>query len=103
MNPVTAKIGFAVGTCPKCGRTLRRKRPADIAVCDCFKECPLCGAQMNPYTPDLTPSTYRAEESYALKGQAVENAEAGIETIRVCNDHTPPYFSSQKPVEVRLT
>ena len=97
-----AKIGYARGTCPKCGKLLIRKRPADIAVCDCFKECPLCGAKMTPYTPDLTPSTYRAEESYALKGQAVTPPEWDLETLYVCNNRTPPYYSKQKPMEVRL-
>jgi len=58
---------------------------------------------MQYFTPDLTPSTYRAEESYALKGQDVESSEAGTETIMVCSNHTPPYYSKQKPVEVKLT
>ena len=96
-------MGFAEGFCSRCGKTLRSRRPADLVVCDCYEYCPLCGAKMTPFTPDLTPSTYRAEESYGLKGQAVEKAEAGIETIMVCNNHAPPYYSGQKPVEVRLT
>jgi len=100
---MTAKVGFAQGTCPVCGKLLIRKRPADLAVCDCYEYCPLCGTKMTPFTPDLTPSTYGAEESGGLKGQAVENAEAGIETIMVCSNHTPPYYSRQKPVEVKLT
>jgi len=100
---MTAKVGYAEGKCPVCGKLLIRKRPANLAVCDCYEYCPLCGAKMTPFTPDLTPSTYRAEESHALKGQTVEDVEAGIKTIMVCNNHTPPYPSKQKPVEVRLT
>ena len=83
------KIGFAEGTCNRCGKTLRRKRPADLAVCSCYEYCPLCGAKMTPYTPDLTPSTY--------------DPEKGLEVFYVCNKHTPPYYSTQKPVEVKLT
>lgn len=97
------KIGFAEGTCSKCGKILRRRRPADIAVCDCYEYCPLCGAKMTPFSPDLTPGTYGAEESFALKGQAVSSPEWDMETLYVCNNHTPPHYSSQKPVEVRLT
>jgi len=29
-----AEVGFAVGKCPRCGKTLRRRRPADYAVCE---------------------------------------------------------------------
>lgn len=28
---MTIKIGYAEGTCPNCGKTLRRRRPADLA------------------------------------------------------------------------
>lgn len=98
-----SKIGYAQGVCPKCGKLLIRKRPADLAVCDCYEYCPLCGAKMKPFTPDLTPSTYRFEESQALKGQAVESPEWTMETLYVCNNHTPPYYSKQKPVEVCLS
>jgi ssDNA-binding Zn-finger/Zn-ribbon topoisomerase 1 len=97
------KTGFAKGSCPKCGKLLVRKRPADLAVCDCYKYCPLCGAEMTPFNPDLTPSTYRGEESYAVKGQAVLFHEWTVETLYVCHNHTPPYYSCQKPVEVKLS
>ena len=97
------KIGYAEGECPRCGKTLRRRRPADYAVCDCYEYCPLCGAKMTPFTPDLTPSTYRVEESLAIKGQAVESPEWTMETLYVCYNHTPPYYSKQKPVEVKLS
>jgi hypothetical protein len=58
---------------------------------------------MTPFTPDLTPGTYRVEKSLALKGQAAETPEWTIETLYVCNNHSPPYYSSQKPVEVKLS
>lgn len=83
------KVGFAEGECPACGRTLRRRRPAEYAVCDCYERCPLCGAKMTPYTPDLTPTTYESEK--------------GLRVLYVCNSHTPPYYSKQKPVEVKLS
>jgi len=58
---------------------------------------------MKPFSPDLTPSTYGAEEDFALKGQAAESPRWTVETIYVCCDHSPPYYSSQKPVEVKLS
>jgi len=82
------KVGYAEGKCPVCGKTLIRKRPADMAVCDCYLYCPLCGKEMAPYTPDLTPTTYEPEK--------------GLDVLYVCNNHVPPYHSKQKPVEVRL-
>jgi hypothetical protein len=84
-----AKIGYAEGKCSRCGKILRRLRPADVAVCDCYLYCPLCGKEMVPYTPDLTPVTYEPEK--------------GLEVFYVCNNHTPPYYSKQKPVEVKLS
>jgi hypothetical protein len=82
------KVGYACGACSRCGKKICRPRPADIAVCDCWEYCPLDGKKMEPYAPDLTPSTYE-------KGD--------IDVVMVCNQHTPPYKSKQKPVEVRLT
>ena len=83
------KIGYASGTCPKCGKLLIRKRPADLAVCDCYEYCPLCDEKMTPYTPDLTPTIYESDK--------------GLEVFYVCNNHVPPYYSKQKPVEVKLS
>jgi len=83
------KVGYAQGKCSVCGKLLIRKRPADLAVCDCYEYCPLCGARMTPFTPDLTPTTYESEK--------------GFDILYVCNNHTPPYYSGQKPVEVKLT
>ncbi len=99
---LAAELGFAEGICSRCGKTLRRKRPADVGVCDCHKYCPLCGAEMTAFNPHLTPSTYRIEESFAIKGEPVESPDWTLETLYVCNNHTPPYYSRQKPVEVRL-
>ena len=83
------KVGYAKGICTGCGKTLIRKRPADVAVCDCYLYCPLCGEEMTPYTPDLAATTYEPEK--------------GLEVFYVCDKHTPPYYSKQKPVEVRLS
>ena len=79
------KIGYASGTCPKCGRLLIRKRPADLAVCDCYEYCPLCDEKMEAYTPDLTPSTYTE----------------GFDILFQCPNCG--YKSKQKPVEVHLS
>jgi hypothetical protein len=90
---MTTKIGYAQGTCPVCGRLILRKRPADYGVCDCYKYCPLCSpaytVPMTPYTPDLTPTTYESEK--------------GIDVLYYCPNHSPPYYSKVKPVEVKLT
>jgi len=83
------KVGYAKGICPNCGKTLIRKRPADMAVCDCYLYCPLCGKEMVPYTPDLTPTNYELEK--------------GLNVHYVCNNHAQPYYSKQKPVEVKLS
>jgi len=58
---------------------------------------------MTPFTPDLTPNTYGGKESYAVKGQAVTSSDWTLETLYVCHNHTPPYYSCQKPVEVKLS
>ena len=86
---MVAKIGFAEGKCGVCGKTLRRRRPADYAVCECYMYCPLCGEKMMSYTPDLSPITY--------------NPEKGLNFLYVCNKHTLPYYSKQKSVEVPLS
>jgi len=86
---MNAKVGCAQGICPVCGKLLMRNRPADLAVCDCYEYCPLCGAKMTPFTPDLTPTTYESEK--------------GFDILYVCNNHAPPYYSKLKPVEVKLT
>jgi NAD-dependent dihydropyrimidine dehydrogenase PreA subunit len=85
------KVGYAVGKCGNCGKELTRLRPADVAVCDCYEYCPQDGALMEPYTPDLTPSTYRPEEG----------GEHPMEILFRCP--VCGYLSAQQPVEVRLS
>lgn len=103
------KVGYAFGKCNVCGREYQVKRPApDFIVCDCYRYCPLEGwtKLMQPYTPDLTPSIYKAEESHAVKGQAVEAHEGGLDILYwhvSPSDHPQPYYSKQKPVKVKLS
>jgi ssDNA-binding Zn-finger/Zn-ribbon topoisomerase 1 len=100
---MTAKIGWAEGKCSKCGRTLRRRRPADYAVCDCYKYCPMDHGKgsymtsMDPYTPDLTPPTYGPIEGEDVTG----DTDAPLRVLYKCPKCG--YYSAQKPVEVRLT
>jgi len=93
------KVGYACGTCPRCGRNICGLRPADIAVCDCREYCPLCGEKMEHYTPDLTPSTYRPAKVHTgtVRGD-LEHPMQILFRCPMCN-----YQSSQKPVEVKLT
>ena len=94
---MTVKVGYVNGICPACGKVYSRPRPEDSIICDCYKFCPLCTpaytVPMTPFTPDLTPSTYGLEEDF----------EKTINVLYVCNNHSPPYYSTQKPVEVLLT
>jgi len=103
-----AKSGYATGKCGVCGKEYHAQRPADSVLCDCYKYCPLCDppwtVPMTPFTPDnANPITYRNEDRFGVKGQALEKAEWNLETLYVCCNHTPPYYSNQKPVEVKLT
>jgi len=93
---LTIKIGYAEGVCPECGKTLQRRRPADLAVCDCYMYCPICGKKMTPYTPDLTPSTYGPIESEEATG----DTESPINILYYCPDCK--YYSALPPVEVIL-
>jgi hypothetical protein len=58
---------------------------------------------MTPFNPELNPRTYRAEKDVALKGQSVESPGWTAETVYICYTHSPPYYSDQKPVEVKLS
>jgi len=89
-------MGHVEGGCPKCGKTLLRRRPNDCAVCDCYRYCPVCGKEMQPYTPDLTPSTYGPIVSEA----AIGDTKKPVETVYFCVDCR--YYSALKPVEVEL-
>ncbi len=82
------------GKCPRCGREYHVAQD-DVVVCDCFEKCPLCGAKMEPYTPDISPNTYGID------------GKRDLQVIRVCNntaDHSDqsPYFSTQQPIQVEL-
>jgi hypothetical protein len=74
--------------CPRCGRTHRLKSRGDMVVCDCWRICPVCGAEMTPYRLDTAPKTY------ALEGLRE------LQVLMVCTRHSPPFYSVQKPVEV---
>jgi len=91
---MTVKVGMAVGKCPVCGRVYTASRPADPIICDCYKLCPICkpawAVPMTPYQPDLTPQTYGKDGKHDLN------------ILYVCYRHSPPIYSSQKPVEVEL-
>jgi hypothetical protein len=76
------------GKCPVCGRINHSNRKGDIIVCDCWNLCPLCGANMTPYTPDLAPKTYGVDGKRELS------------VLMACSLHSPPFYSKQKPVEV---
>jgi len=90
------------GTCSECGRDIVRRSPVPIiVVCDCYKKCPICEAEMTPYMPDLSPRTYREEKNIDPLGLADQN-EATAATLYVCLNHTPPEYSDQMPVEVLL-
>ncbi|MGB9960276.1 MAG: hypothetical protein ACPLKQ_07145 [Candidatus Bathyarchaeales archaeon] len=77
------------GKCLRCGKTHQTRSREETVVCDCWQICPLCGAEMKPYTPDTAPKTY------AL------NSLREMQTLMVCTNHNPPFFSQQKPVEVK--
>jgi hypothetical protein len=57
---------------------------------------------MTPFAPDLTSATYRNEEAGDVKGGSAEPSEQSLEILYVCSNHSPPFYSKQKPVEVRL-
>jgi len=76
------------GKCPNCGRIYYSQFKGEIIICDCYRYCPLCGNEMQPYKPDLAPKTYGID------------GKQEIQILYVCNNHSPPFFSTQKPVEV---
>lgn len=76
------------GTCPKCAKKHYSNRKGDEVVCDCWQYCPHCGAEMTPYTPDLAAKTYGVDDKRDLT------------IVMVCTSHSPPFYSTQKPVEV---
>jgi hypothetical protein len=76
------------GKCPVCRKVHYSDRKDDVVVCDCWQYCPLCGAEMTPYTPDM------ASKTYGIDGKS------DMLILMVCTNHPPPFYSTQKPVEV---
>lgn len=76
------------GKCSQCGKTHYSHRKGDLVVCDCWRYCPLCCAEMTPYSPDLTANTYGVD------------GKSDLAIIMICSNHNPPFHSDQKPVEV---
>lgn len=76
------------GKCLRCGKTRHSARKDDIVICDCWRHCPLCGEEMTAYAPDLMSNVYGVDGRHDL------------DVLMVCPVHDPPFFSTQKPVEV---
>ena len=85
-----------MGKCSKCGKTHYSDRKGDIIICDCWHICPICSAEMTPYTPDLAPNTYGLDGKRELQIQMVCNNTA-------MHPDNSPFYSTQKPVEVICT
>jgi len=79
------------GKCPQCGKVHYTDRKDDVVVCDCWQHCSICGAMMTPYTSDLSPNTYGKDD------------KRDLQILMVCNNHSSPFYSTQKPVEVVCT
>lgn len=62
------KVGFTEGKGGRCGKVYVRRRPAFSVICDCFRYCPLYGAEMTPFHPDMDPATYRNVEAFDVEG-----------------------------------
>ncbi|MBS7633880.1 hypothetical protein KEJ15_09780 [Candidatus Bathyarchaeota archaeon] len=83
------------GKCPRCGQIYHSRYRTDVIVCDCWRKCPICGAEMQPYTPDPT-TTY------------TKDGKRELAILMVCNNTSEhpsnsPFYSTQKPVEVELS
>lgn len=76
------------GKCPRCGKIHRTNRKGETVTCDCWRICPICGAEMEQFTPAVSPVAYGVDGKRELR------------TMMVCNLHYPPFYSTQKPVEV---
>lgn len=92
------------GVCGACGRIIRCESPVPLVVlCDCYRVCPLCGAIMKPYTPDLSPRVYGSENRVEFDPLGLaERVEGMIGTLYFCPNHRPPYYSRRCPIEVEL-
>jgi len=93
-------VGWAIGVCGRCGQTLRRKRPADTAVCDCHDKCKACGARMARAEPDLSPRTYRGLPHLDPSGSA-EASGRTMYTRYYCS--ACDAYDEGVPVEVELS
>jgi len=99
------KIGYAKGTCPRCGKILVRPRPIDYTVCKCYKHCPndhgqgAYATEMTSYTPhiDTCPSTYGPIKTEGASWGDIEHPLRILYRCPICG-----YHSAQKPVEVKL-
>lgn len=78
------------GKCPRCGKIYYSEQRSDIVTCDCWQHCPLCGVEMVQYTPDSAPKIYGVD------------GKCEFAVLMVCTSHSPPFFSTQKPVEVEF-
>ena len=78
------------GKCSRCKREYFADHK-DPVVCECWELCSLCGQRMEPYTPDLAANVYG------------KDGKRDLLILRVCNNHVPPFFSQQKPIEVELS
>jgi len=98
---MTVKTGYAEGECPDCGHVYKRPRPEDLIICPCYEFCPNCSpaftVKMNPYTPDMTPSTYGPIISESAMGDT-EHPMNVLFRCPVCG-----YYSATLPQEVKLT
>jgi len=98
-------MGILKGVCSSCGKIIFREgRVPTTVVCDCYRRCPLCGAEMTPYRPDLDPKSYGGERNPDLEalGLTSGGSDPKIDVVFVCLRHSPPYYSRVKPVEVAL-
>ena len=102
---MSARVGWVRGKCSRCGRTHVQPRHAGtIKDCDCDRYCPLCGAEMTPFTPDMDPKAYRIEAGTDIKAEGhARSPDWTLATRYLCNNHTPPYYSDRLPVEVTLS
>ena len=97
------KIGYAIGECSRCGKKIRRQRPINVGVCDCYKYCPndhgkgAYGTPMEPYVPDMTLRTYGPIVTEGTAWGDLEHPMHILYRCPVCN-----YHSAQAPIEVRL-
>lgn len=102
---MASKGSYVRGKCPRCGKTHVQPRSAGtMIVCDCDRFCPLCGAEMTPFTPGMDPKTYRIEADTDIKAEKhARPPDWTLATRYVCTNHTPPYYSDRLPVEVELS